>query len=83
VFVDANDGQLAPRRGAGPEHRQRPPIALPEHGERSVSGLSAREDGFSVHATTTAPAGDARSRETLRKYVLRVRASALLEKVVG
>ncbi|GMV13424.1 MAG: hypothetical protein AMXMBFR56_16480 [Polyangiaceae bacterium] len=64
---------------AGPEHRQRPPIALPEHGERSVSGLSAREDGFSVHAATTAPAGDARARETLRapsgivkrvKYVL-------------
>ena len=56
---------------AGPEHRQRPPIALPEHGERSVSGLSAREDGFSVHAATTAPAGDARARETLCKYVLR------------
>lgn len=56
---------------AGPEHRQRPPIALPEHGERSVSGLSAREDGFSVHAATTAPAGDPRARETLCKYVLR------------
>lgn len=56
---------------AGPEHRQRPAIALPEHGERFVSGLSAREDGFSVHAATTAPADDARARETLCKYVLR------------
>lgn len=53
---------------------------MPEHGERSVSGLSAREDGFSVHAATTVPAGDARARETLCppsgitkrvKYVLR------------
>ncbi len=43
---------------AGPEHRQRPAIALPDRGERSVSGLSAREDGFSVHAATTAPADD-------------------------
>lgn len=56
---------------AGPEHRQRPPIALSEHGARFVSGLSAREDGFSVHAATTAPADDARARETLCKYVLR------------
>lgn len=53
---------------AGPEHRQRPAIALPEHGERFVSGFSAREDGSSVHAATTAPAGDARARETLCKY---------------
>ena len=45
--------------------------ALPDRGERSVSGLSAREDGFSVHAATTAPAEDARARETLCKYVLR------------
>ena len=56
---------------AGPEHRQRPAITLPDRGERSVSGLSAREDGFSVHAATTAPGEDARARETLCKYVLR------------
>ncbi len=56
---------------AGPEHRQRPAIVLPDRGERSVSGLSAREDGFSVHAATTAPSEDARARETLCKYVLR------------
>lgn len=56
---------------AGPEQRQRPAIVLPERGERSVSGLSAREDGFSVHAATTAPGQDARARETLCKYVLR------------
>ncbi len=56
---------------AGPEHRQRPAIVLPDRGERSVSGLSAREDGFSVHAATTAPGEDARARETLCKSVLR------------
>ncbi len=43
---------------AGPEHRQRPAIALPDRGELSVSGLAAREDGFSVHAATTAPGED-------------------------
>jgi hypothetical protein len=32
---------------------------------------AAREDGFSVHAATTAPGEDARARETLCKYVLR------------
>lgn len=32
---------------------------------------SAREGGFSLHAATTAPADDARARETLCKYVLR------------
>lgn len=56
---------------AGPEQRQRPAIALPDRGARAVSGLSAREDGFSVHAATTAPGEDARARETLCKYVLR------------
>ena len=56
---------------AGPEQRQRPAIVLPDRGERAVSGLSAREDGFSVHAATTAPGDDARARETLCKYVLR------------
>ena len=53
---------------AGPEHRQRPAVALPDCGERSVSGLSAREDGFSVHAATTAPGDDARARDHLCSY---------------
>ena len=53
---------------AGPEHRQRPAITLPDRGERSVSGLSARENGFSMHAATTAPAEDARARDHLCSY---------------
>jgi hypothetical protein len=66
---------------AGPEERQREPIRLRSDGsDRSVSGLSARQCGFSLHAATTAPAHDARARETLCapsgitkrvKYVLR------------
>jgi hypothetical protein len=57
---------------AGPEARQYAPIRLRSDGSsRSVSGLSARQCGFSLHAATTAPAHDARARETLCKYVLR------------
>jgi hypothetical protein len=57
---------------AGPEARQRVPIRLQSDGSNaSVSGLSARQCGFSLHAATTAPAHDARARETLCKYVLR------------
>ena len=57
---------------AGPEERQREPIRLRSDGsDRSVSGLSARQCGFSLHAATTAPAHDARARETLCNYVLR------------
>jgi len=57
---------------AGPEERQREPIRLRTDGsDRSVSGLSARHRGFSLHAATTAPAHPARARETLCRYVLR------------
>jgi hypothetical protein len=57
---------------AGPEARQYAPIRLRSDGSsRSVSGLSARQCGFSLHAATTAPAHDVRARETLCKYVLR------------
>ncbi len=57
---------------AGPEARQYTPIRLRSDGSsRSVSGLSARQCGFSLHAATTAPAHDVRARETLCKYVLR------------
>jgi hypothetical protein len=60
---------LAP---AGPERRNRAPIALrDESGLRIVSGLSVAEAGFSLHAATTAPADDPRAREALCKYVLR------------
>jgi hypothetical protein len=56
---------------AGPEHRERPALALRPSTERSVSGLCARDGGFSLHAATTAPADDARARESLCKYILR------------
>jgi hypothetical protein len=57
---------------AGPERRARPAIALRnDSGLRIVSGLSAAEAGFSLHAATTAPANDVRAREALCKYILR------------
>jgi Putative transposase len=59
------------RPPAGPEQRERPPITLRESPERSVSGLCARDGGFSLHAATTAKADDARARESLCKYILR------------
>ena len=53
---------------AGPEERQREPIRLRSVGsDRSVSGLSARHCGFSLHAATTAPAYDARARTRDRR----------------
>ncbi len=59
------------RPPAGPEQRERPAITLREGLERSVSGLCARDGGFSLHAATTAGADDARARESLCKYILR------------
>ncbi|MEZ4225948.1 MAG: transposase [Polyangiaceae bacterium] len=57
---------------AGPALRQKQPIRLrsttaPEH----PKALCASQDGFSLHAATTARAGDAAGREALCKYVLR------------
>jgi hypothetical protein len=60
---------LAP---AGPEQRQRPPIAL--RGQLGVQVTAPRcvaELGFSLHAATTASAEDVRGREALVRYALR------------
>ena len=57
---------------AGPQLRQRPPIAL--RGQRGVDitgPLSVTELGFSLHAATTASADDTRGREALVRYALR------------
>ena len=57
---------------AGPELRQRQPIAL--RGQPGVdvnAPLSVTEMGFSLHAATTAGAHDARGREALVRYALR------------
>jgi len=57
---------------AGPDRRQRQPIAL--HGQPGVDitgPLSVTEMGFSLHAATTASAEDARGREALVRYALR------------
>jgi len=57
---------------AGPEQRQRPPVAL--HGEpgvRVTAPLCVTELGFSLHAATRAAATDTRGREALVRYALR------------
>jgi len=60
---------LAP---AGPEQRQRPPIALRgQLGVQVAAPLSVAELGFSLHAATTASAEDVRAREALVRYALR------------
>jgi len=60
---------LAP---AGPEQRQRPPIALRgQLGVKITGPLAAAELGFSLHAATRADATDARGREALVRYALR------------
>jgi hypothetical protein len=57
---------------AGPERRERVPIALRgKPGVSVVSGLSVAELGFSLHAATVARADDEAGREALVKYVLR------------
>jgi hypothetical protein len=57
---------------AGPDLRQRPPIALRGQPGVEVTGpLSVSEMGFSLHAATTARADDARGREALVRYALR------------
>jgi Putative transposase/Transposase zinc-binding domain len=57
---------------AGPDVRQRPPIALRGQPGIEVTGpLSVAEMGFSLHAATTASADDARGREALVRYALR------------
>ena len=57
---------------AGPDVRQRQPIALRGQPGIEVTGaLSVTEMGFSLHAATTASAEDARGREALVRYALR------------
>jgi hypothetical protein len=57
---------------AGPELRQRQPIALSgQPGVEVNAPLSVTEMGFSLHAATTASADDARGREALVRYALR------------
>ena len=57
---------------AGPELRQRQPIALRgQPGVEVTAPLSVTEMGFSLHAATTASAEDSRGREALVRYALR------------
>lgn len=57
---------------AGPALRRRDPIQLRADTELlHTKALCATEGGFSLHAATTAKAGDAAGREALCKYVLR------------
>lgn len=57
---------------AGPALRRRDPIELRGDTELlHTKALCATEGGFSLHAATTAKAGDAAGREALCKYVLR------------
>lgn len=57
---------------AGPDMRQRQPIALRgQPGIEVNAPLSVAEMGFSLHAATTASADDARGREALVRYALR------------
>jgi hypothetical protein len=57
---------------AGPDVRQRQPIALRGQPGVDITGLlSVTEMGFSLHAATTASADDARGREALVRYALR------------
>jgi len=57
---------------AGPDVRQRQPIALRgEPGVAPTGPLSVTELGFSLHAATIAGAEDARGREALVRYALR------------
>jgi hypothetical protein len=57
---------------AGPDMRQRQPIALRgQPGIEVNAPLSVAEMGFSLHAATTASASDARGREALVRYALR------------
>ena len=57
---------------AGPDMRQRQPIALRgQPGIEVNAALSVTEMGFSLHAATTASADDARGREALARYAFR------------
>lgn len=57
---------------AGPALRRRDPIKLRGDAELlHTKALCATDGGFSLHAATTAKAGDAAGREALCKYVLR------------
>ncbi len=57
---------------AGPALRKREPIKLRAPGEPALTkALCATEQGFSLHAATTASADDAAGREALCKYILR------------
>ena len=57
---------------AGPALRRRAPITLRGGSElQHTKALCASEHGFSLHAATTAKAGDAAGREALCKYILR------------
>jgi hypothetical protein len=57
---------------AGPEQRQRPPVALRgEPGVRVTAPLCVTELGFSLHAATRAAAPDTHGRQALVRYALR------------
>ena len=57
---------------AGPAlHRREPSTLRGDRGLEVSKGLCAAERGFSLHASTTASAGDAAGREALCRYILR------------
>ncbi len=57
---------------AGPALRRQDPIKLRSTAELAhTKGLCAAEHGFSLHAATTAAAGDRAGKEALCKYILR------------
>jgi Putative transposase/Transposase zinc-binding domain len=69
ALARASVSGLAP---AGPERRERAPIALTgKPGVEVKSPLSVAELGFSLHAATVVGAHDRTGREALCKYVLR------------
>jgi hypothetical protein len=69
ALANASVSGLAP---AGPERRERAPIALRgDVGVKVMAPLSVAELGFSLLAATVAGAEDAAGREALVKYVLR------------
>ncbi len=60
------------RAPAGPTLRKREPIKLRAGSEPGLTkALCATEQGFSLHAATTASASDAAGREALCRYILR------------
>ena len=57
---------------AGPERRQRSPVALAARSAATITGpLCATDSGFSLHAATIVRRDDPRGQEALLRYVLR------------